>query len=221
MPIIVRKSDGGYTYGTTDLAATRYWTRDRDAADLLYVIGAPQRQHLAMVSRHPLTRGGPTSITGSASRVRDRRGEVRRPVQRTRQGLRVRLDRMLPWRAHLGVPALRHARIRSILRRADAAGARAGSTITVHEPAEPALAVTLLRLLAAVAATDRGHAPHTLCVYLYELATAFSGFYENCPILADTTTDEERASRLALATLTSRALVLGLDLLGIDAPDKL
>lgn len=49
VPIIVRKSDGGYTYGTTDLAGVRYWTRDRAAQDLVYVIGAPQRQHLAMV----------------------------------------------------------------------------------------------------------------------------------------------------------------------------
>ncbi|MGQ0573636.1 MAG: DALR anticodon-binding domain-containing protein [Pseudonocardia sp.] len=114
-----------------------------------------------------------------------------------------------------------NARIQSILRRADAAGARAGSTITVGEPAERALAIALLRLPAAVAATDRGLAPHTLCVYLYELATAFSGFYENCPILADTTTGEVRASRLALAELTSRALVLGLDLLGIEAPERL
>lgn len=79
----------------------------------------------------------------------------------------------------------------------------------------------MLRLPAAVEATDRGHSPHTLCVYLYELAAAFSGFYESCPILADGTTGEERASRLALATLTSRALVLGLGLLGIEAPEKL
>lgn len=41
------------------------------------------------------------------------------------------------------------------------------------------------------------------------------------PILTDTTSGEQRAARLALAKLTSRALVLGLDLLGIEAPEKL
>jgi len=113
-----------------------------------------------------------------------------------------------------------NARIRSILRRAEAAGAGIGTVIALREPAERALAIALLRLPAAVDATDRGHAPHTLCGYLYELATAFSAFYENCPILA-ATTEEERASRLAQAALTSRALVLGLGLLGIEAPERL
>lgn len=48
-PIIVRKRDGGYGYGATDLAAIRYRLQDLKAARLLYVVGAPQRQHLEMV----------------------------------------------------------------------------------------------------------------------------------------------------------------------------
>jgi arginyl-tRNA synthetase len=48
-PIIVRKSDGGYGYGATDLAAIRYRTQDLKATRLLYVVGAPQHQHLEMV----------------------------------------------------------------------------------------------------------------------------------------------------------------------------
>ena len=53
-----------------------------------------------------------------------------------------------------------------------------------------------------------------LCTYLYELAGAFSSFYEACPIL----NQENKAlqlSRLKLAGLTSRVLELGLSLLGI------
>ncbi len=276
-PIIVRKSDGGYTYGTTDLAATRYWTRDRNAADLLYVIGAPQRTHLAMVfttstaagwldEKHRAVHVSFGSVLGADGRMlRTRSGDSVRLIELLDEAVE-RAAAVIAERSELdeadragvaravGIGAVKYAdlssardkdyvfawdrmlamegntsvylqyanaRIRSILRRADAAGARAGSTITVGEPAERALAIALLRLPTAVAATDRGHAPHTLCVYLYELATAFSGFYENCPILADTTSSEERASRLALATLTSRALVLGLDLLGIEAPEKL
>lgn len=42
-----------------------------------------------------------------------------------------------------------------------------------------------------------------------------SGYYGNCRILADTTSSDERASLLVLNALTSRALVLGLDLLGL------
>ncbi len=49
LPLIVRKRDGGYGYAATDLATVRYWTADRGATDLLYVVGAPQAQHFAMV----------------------------------------------------------------------------------------------------------------------------------------------------------------------------
>ncbi|BCJ74357.1 arginine--tRNA ligase [Catellatospora sp. IY07-71] len=49
LPIIVRKRDGGYGYGTTDLAAIRHRTQDLKATRLLYVVGTPQHQHLTMV----------------------------------------------------------------------------------------------------------------------------------------------------------------------------
>lgn len=49
LPVIVRKSDGGYGYGATDLAAIRHRTGDLGATRMLYVIGTPQRQHLEMV----------------------------------------------------------------------------------------------------------------------------------------------------------------------------
>ena len=49
LPLIVRKSDGGYGYDTTDLAAIRYRLRDLGADRIIYVVGAPQREHLAMV----------------------------------------------------------------------------------------------------------------------------------------------------------------------------
>ena len=49
LPIIVRKSDGGYGYGATDLAAIRHRTQSVKATRLLYVVGSPQHQHLEMV----------------------------------------------------------------------------------------------------------------------------------------------------------------------------
>ncbi len=49
MPIIVRKSDGGFGYSATDLAAIRHRTQELGATRLLYVVGTPQRQHLEMV----------------------------------------------------------------------------------------------------------------------------------------------------------------------------
>jgi arginyl-tRNA synthetase len=49
LPLIVRKRDGGYGYAATDLATVRYWTAERGATDLLYVVGTPQAQHFAML----------------------------------------------------------------------------------------------------------------------------------------------------------------------------
>lgn len=49
LPLIVRKSDGGFGYATTDLAAIRHRVRDLHATRILYVVGAPQTQHLAMI----------------------------------------------------------------------------------------------------------------------------------------------------------------------------
>ena len=58
LPIIVRKSDGGFGYGATDLAALRYRTHVLGATRLLYVVGLPQRQHLEWCSRRLGKRAG-------------------------------------------------------------------------------------------------------------------------------------------------------------------
>ncbi len=49
MPLIVRKSDGGYNYATTDLAMVRRCVREFGADRILYVVGAPQALHFQMV----------------------------------------------------------------------------------------------------------------------------------------------------------------------------
>ena len=49
LPLLVRKSDGGFGYAATDLAALRHRVFDLKASRLLYVVGAPQRTHFAMV----------------------------------------------------------------------------------------------------------------------------------------------------------------------------
>jgi arginyl-tRNA synthetase len=49
LPLIVQKQDGGFGYAATDLAGVRFRTRDLGGTRLLYVVGAPQQQHLTMV----------------------------------------------------------------------------------------------------------------------------------------------------------------------------
>ncbi|KIO35789.1 arginine--tRNA ligase [Shewanella sp. cp20] len=62
--------------------------------------------------------------------------------------------------------------------------------------------------------------PHALCGYLFELAGAFSSFYEACPVLAADSEDEKK-SRLLLAQLTAKTLKQGLDLLGIETLERM
>jgi arginyl-tRNA synthetase len=49
LPLIVRKADGGFGYAATDLAAVRHRAGTLGADRALYVVGAPQRNHFAMV----------------------------------------------------------------------------------------------------------------------------------------------------------------------------
>lgn len=49
VPLIIRKSDGGYGYATTDLATVRYRVDTLKADRILYVVGAPQAMHFKMV----------------------------------------------------------------------------------------------------------------------------------------------------------------------------
>ena len=90
----------------------------------------------------------------------------------------------------------------------------------MQESAERDLALQLLSLDEAVASVGETLQPHRLCTYLFELASLFTAFYEKCPVLrADT--PELRANRLALCDLTARVLSCGLDLLGIEAPQRM
>src|SRR2546423_4893554 len=49
LPLIVRKSDGGFGYAATDLATIRHRIRNLHADRMLYVVGLPQRLHFEMV----------------------------------------------------------------------------------------------------------------------------------------------------------------------------
>ena len=130
-------------------------------------------------------------------------------------------DRMLAFEGNTG-PYLQyaHARICSIFRRAgiDRASVRSAH-ITLDQPPERALAMRLLAYPSAIDTTLDSYSPHKLCTYVYELASDFSSFYQECPILKS---DEPvRTSRLALADLTARVLEHSLGLLGITAPEQM
>ena len=130
-------------------------------------------------------------------------------------------DRMLAFDGNTA-PYLQyaHARICSIFRRAGIDRSAVGSLpIVIVEPQERALAQRLLAYPSAIAEAMASYSPNKLANYLFDLAQAFTAFYEHCPV---TKADEPvRSSRLVVCDLTARTLAHGLGLLGIDAPDAM
>lgn len=112
-----------------------------------------------------------------------------------------------------------HARCCQILRTADAESLTIGPITTAQEVAEQNLAMALSRFGEVVWQLAADLQPHKLCTYLFELATAYSVFYERCPVLRSGGT--VRTSRLGLVAATKDVLALGLGLLGIAAPDRM
>jgi arginyl-tRNA synthetase len=274
VPLMLRKSDGGYGYDSTDAAAIRYRLTQLGATRIIYVVGSEQHQHLQMVFELARQAGWlvpPATaehaviglMTGpGGQRLKTRSGEqvklaslmdeaVERaaaviadrypdPEQRSQiaeavgigalkygdlsvardSGYVLDFDRLLQLTGNTG-PYLQYAaaRIRSIFARAGLDPAGTAGPIILGSPAERALALRLLgfgRAVDDVAATAE---PHKLAGYLFELASTFTTFYEQCPVL--NSAGETRQSRLALCALTLRVLVTGLGLLGIGVPERM
>ncbi|WP_010241973.1 MULTISPECIES: arginine--tRNA ligase [unclassified Pseudonocardia] len=129
------------------------------------------------------------------------------------------VDRMVSFTGNTGVYLqYAHTRIRSILRRAGE-GSHAVDGGVALDGAERALALALDSYGEVLVDVSMSLEPHRLCGYLYELARAFTSFYEACPVLGSE--DPVRGNRLALCRLTARTLGHGLGLLGIAAPDRM
>jgi arginyl-tRNA synthetase len=274
LPLMLRKSDGGYGYDSTDVAAIRYRLRDLGATRLIYVVGSEQHQHLEMVfelARQAGWLAGPATaehavvglMTGpGGQRLRTRTGEqvklaslIDEAVERAEKVIAERyddpqeraqiaeavgigalkygdlsvardssyaldFDRLLALTGNTG-PYLQYAaaRIRSIFQRAGLEPAQATGPVQPGTDAERKLTLQLLRLGRAVAEVSSTAEPHKLAAFLFDLASSFTTFYEQCPVLS--AEDGVRDSRLALCSLSLRVLETGLGLLGIPVPERM
>jgi arginyl-tRNA synthetase len=116
-----------------------------------------------------------------------------------------------------------YARIRSIFRKGDADPAlfrRQPPAPVFEKPEERTLALQLLRFGDALEDAAADYKPNAVTAYLWDLAKAYSQFYNQCPVL-DAPTPELRQSRLLLCDLTARVIRQGLDLLGIRTAERL
>ena len=111
-------------------------------------------------------------------------------------------------------------RIKSILRKAVDLKVESGE-IAVEAATEKELVISLDAYARAIELAADKYAPHILCEHVHRVAQSFSRFYADCPILADDVPSEVKASRLSLAKAALAQLEHGLDLLAIEAPDRM
>lgn len=275
-PLLLVKGDGGYLYGTTDLATLRERVA-QGAQRLLYVADKRQSLHFAQVFQGAAKAGYLGAATAEHVAFGTVNGKDGKPFK-TREGGVMRLQALLDQAreeaakrltesglgaelppaeradvadkvaiaavkfADLGNhrasdyafdlerftqfegktgPYLLYAvvRMKGILRKAAERGFQPGTLADPGDAERP----LVLKLLAAPEALERAAAeslPHVLAEYAYELAGAFSGFYQGSSILHEEDSDR-RGAWLALTRACLDTLTRMLDLLGIATVERM
>ena len=114
-----------------------------------------------------------------------------------------------------------HARIRSILRKAEEAGILTeGYTEAALLPAEVELIKALSEYPAVVRTAGEQFAPSVIAAYAYDLAKQFNGYYHDHSILKEECS-VTRALRLRLASEVARVIRSAMSLLGISVPERM
>jgi len=289
LPLMVRKSDGGFNYATSDLATIVHRVEVLKATRIVYVVGLAQKQHFEMVFAvarkvgwvgpevrlehlgfgNMLSKAGTPfkSREGGTVKLKDLLDEAvaraRRVVEEVEPdearvqrsftpqqmdmiaetvGLaavkyfdlshsmtsdyRFDLDTMLAMEGNTA-PYMLYAcaRIRSIGRKAgvDFRALPADAPVILEHPSEIALAKKILQFADAIEVVGRELKPNVLTDYLYDLAKAFSRFYDKRlgVRVIDASPEAVRVSRLRLCDSTARVLRLGLKLLGINTIEQM
>lgn len=279
VPLIVKKTNGGYGYAATDLSAIRDRVQNLKASTLLYVVDARQSLHFRMVfetarragwlnedvKAHQLAFGTVLGKDGKPFKTRE--GETVRlvdlldeAIERATAVVREKAEKVglteqeiVENGEYVGIGAVKYAdlstsavrdykfdldqmvslngdtsvylqyayaRIKSILRKAGEIRPVAHPELELA-PAERALGLHLDQFgenLAEVAST---YEPHKLAAYLYQLASHYTTFYDQCHVLSDDNPAEVVENRLFLCDLTARTLHRGMALLGIRTPERL
>jgi arginyl-tRNA synthetase len=272
---LVRKSDGGFNYATTDLATLLSRQEEFDPETIVYVTDERQQLHFKQI----FTVGRKLGIRARLQHVWF--GLMRLPegTFSTRQGNVIKLERLLDeaesralavvratspemppeqqcevaravgigavkyadlsqnpqslvtfsWDKALALdgnsaPYLQYAyaRIRSVQDKykEQFPGRDPESfPIRLDEPVERALALQIARFAEAVPLAARAFKPSALADYLYALAGVYNTFYQNVPFLK--APEGIRESRVRLCGAVARILRQGLQLLGIETPERI
>lgn len=277
-PLILVKSDGGFLYGTTDMAAIDERVQDLGADIILYVVDQRQGLHFEQVFRaaklsgiaantklehigfgtvngpdgKPLkTRaGGAVKLEDLIAMVRERAmarmveanlADCCSALERRDIASKVAIaalkfadlvncrtsdyvfdfDRFTAFEGRTG-PYLLYVcvRIKSILRKAAEKGYEPGSILPPAHSVERELMLRLCGLPDEVKRSYLERAPNHLCEFAYDVAQCFNQFYRQHHIIGEKNSSR-RSSWLALAKLCFNEIMLMMDVLGIEVPDRM
>ena len=262
---IVRKSDGGYNYTTSDLACVGSRVADYDPERIIYVTDDRQQLHFKQFFSIAAKMGYNVKLVHVPFGLMSYQGKA----ISTREGNLIKLDDLLSesvrrsfeivkdrggdealaqaigfgavkyadlshdpataidfnWDKALALegnsgPYLQYAyaRVSSLMSKAgdvDLSGVR----FAVESEAEKRLALQLLEFPGAVVRAAEAYKPSILADYLFQTAQLYSSFYQNSPILKSE--EAVRNARLKLCSLFGRVLAKGLELLGIESPQRI
>jgi len=274
-PCIVKKSDGGFNYATTDLATIESRVSEFNPDKIIYVTDERQQLHFRQVFAVARRLGCTTRLEHVWF------GLMRLPegTFSTRQGNVIKLEKYLDEAESRALaivketsPGMPEDKQRDVARAAGIGGvkyadlsqnpqslvtftwekalaldgnsapylqyayARIASVqdkyrdqfpgadlakypILLGEPIERTLAILILQFPEVVVKAAESYKPSALADYLYGLSSAYSTFYQNVPFLK--APEGLRESRVNLCAIVARILKQGLNLLGIETPERI
>ncbi len=117
-----------------------------------------------------------------------------------------------------------YARIRSILRKAEAAGMDVPNTLPTTgiklDEKEEGLIQKIADFEAVIAQAGEDYSPSGIANYAYELVKEYNQFYHDFSILREEN-EASRAFRLALSATVARTVKAAMGLLGIEVPERM
>ena len=265
---IVRKSDGGYNYTTSDLACVESRVADYNPERIIYVTDDRQKLHFAQFFSIAAKMGYTVKLVHVPFGLMSFKGKA----ISTREGNLIKLDDLLSEAVRrsyeivkerggdehlaeqIGIGAVKytdlshdpataidfdwdkalaldgnsgpylqyaHARVCSLLAKAAQSPASSPDDSATDAPGafDKRLALQLLEFPGAVVRAAEAYKPSILADYLYQTAQVYSSFYQNTSVLKSP--EPVRSRRLALCALFAKILAKGLDLLGIEAPERI
>ncbi|XP_029346570.1 arginine--tRNA ligase, cytoplasmic-like [Acyrthosiphon pisum] len=285
IPLTVVKSDGGFTYDTSDIATLKQRIEEEKADWIIYVVDAGQSLHFETLKKCAIhsgfldpskvrmdfvgfgvvlgedkkkfkTRSGDTVRLASLldegiKRTRDKLVEKGRDKVLTDEELKLAetalaygcikyadlchnrnhdyvfsFDKMLDDKGNTAVYLLYAlTRIRSIINNLGTYTQDLNEPISLDHDKEWKLAKTLLRFPEVISKITDDFCLHHLCEYLYDVATTFSEFYDNCYCIEKNPQTGEIVKvftgRILLCKVTAEYMETGLNLLGISTVSRM